>query len=87
MLDLKKKYQDREWLIGGGFNAARKRSKKVGYSAGSKSLEMRDFADFIEGRGLVDVPCKGKKFTWYSSDGSAKSRTDRLLVSNKIISS
>lgn len=32
--------------------------------------------------GLVDVPCKGKKFSYFSSDGSSKSRIDCILVSN-----
>jgi len=29
----------------------------------------------------VELPIVGKKFTWYKSDGSAKSRLDRFLVS------
>lgn len=32
-LDLKQKYQDSEWLIRGDFNAAKKRSEKVGAAA------------------------------------------------------
>ena len=26
------------------------------------------------------VPCVGRKFTWYKSNGTAKSRLDRILV-------
>lgn len=64
-----------------------KRNERIGISAGCNKVERREFAEFIEGSGLVDVPCKGKKYTWYSSDGRAKSRIDRFLFSNKIVSS
>lgn len=33
------------------------------------------------------MSCKGKKFTWYSSDGRAKGRIDRFLVIDNIVSS
>jgi len=31
----------------------------------------------------MDLPIVGKKFTWYKADGSAKSRLDRVLVSEE----
>ncbi|XP_058782261.1 uncharacterized protein LOC131656596 [Vicia villosa] len=43
------------------------------------------FNKFIEDSGLVDVPCKGKKFTWYSGDGRSMCRIDRFLVSDVIV--
>ena len=32
---------------------------------------------------LVDIPIVGRKFTWYKSNGTVKSRIDRILVSSK----
>jgi len=34
---------------------------------------------------MEDLPFVGKKFTWYRADGSAKSRLDRILVSEEWI--
>ncbi|XP_058746048.1 uncharacterized protein LOC131618913 [Vicia villosa] len=71
---------------GGDLNAVKKRSERIGHSIRSSNVEWKDFSDFIVESGLVDVPCKGKKFTWFSGDGKLKSRIDRFLVSNNIIS-
>lgn len=35
----------------------------------------------------MDVPCKDKKFSWFSRDGKFKSRLDRFLVADSIVSS
>ncbi|XP_058747173.1 uncharacterized protein LOC131620182 [Vicia villosa] len=86
LVELKNKYQDGEWIIGGDFNAVMKRSERSGISSRSGNLEREGFADFIEDIGLVDVPCKGKRFSWFSGDGKSKSRIDRFLVSDNIIS-
>ncbi|XP_058725904.1 uncharacterized protein LOC131597211 [Vicia villosa] len=86
LLEMKQGFSDGEWIIGGEFNAVKRRNERVGSSIDSNASERREFADFIEGIGLVDVPCKGKIFSWYSGDGRAKSRIDRLLVSDAIVS-
>lgn len=39
------------------------------------------FLGFIRDMGLLDIPCKGKKFGWVSGDGKSKSRIDRFLMS------
>jgi len=31
----------------------------------------------------LDLPIVGKKYTWFKSNGSAKSRLDRILVSEE----
>ncbi|XP_058721864.1 uncharacterized protein LOC131593391 [Vicia villosa] len=49
--------------------------------------EWGEFSNFIDRCGLIDVPCKGKKFSWFSEDGKTKNRLDRFLVDGNIISS
>ncbi|XP_058762988.1 uncharacterized protein LOC131636401 [Vicia villosa] len=49
------------------------------------STEMHEFAAFMDDSLLVDIPCKGKKFTWYSGDGKSISRIDRFIVSSKVV--
>ncbi|XP_058733926.1 uncharacterized protein LOC131605606 [Vicia villosa] len=78
---------DGEWIIGGDFNAVKKRNERVGRSYGRSNVEWRDFSKFIEESGLVDVPCKGKKFSWFSGDGKSKCRLDRFLVEESLVSS
>ncbi|XP_058751965.1 uncharacterized protein LOC131625083 [Vicia villosa] len=85
LIDLKNKYQDGEWIIAGDFNVVKKRSERRGLSSRSCNVEWREFSDFIDETGLVDVPCKGKRFSWFSGDGKSKSRIDRFLISNNII--
>ncbi|CAK8537008.1 unnamed protein product [Lathyrus sativus] len=46
---------------------------------------MELFGNFINESGLIDVPCKGKKFTWYNSNGNSMSRIDRFLISNSTV--
>ncbi|XP_058756965.1 uncharacterized protein LOC131630196 [Vicia villosa] len=85
ILDLKDTWKDGEWIIGGDFNAVKDRSERKGRGAVSNSQDVSGFADFIVESRLVDVPCKGKKFTWYSGDGRSMSRIDRFLVSDKVV--
>ncbi|XP_058726611.1 uncharacterized protein LOC131597971 [Vicia villosa] len=84
LLELKHIHKDGEWIFGGDFNAVKKRSERVGLSSGGNYVEYREFSEFIDESGLMDVPSKGKKFRWYSGDGKSKSRIDRFLVSNNI---
>ncbi|XP_058759393.1 uncharacterized protein LOC131632672 [Vicia villosa] len=44
-----------------------------------------NFSGFINDLGMEDVPCKDKKFSWFSSDGRSKSRLDRFLVSSNLV--
>ncbi|XP_058769380.1 uncharacterized protein LOC131643223 [Vicia villosa] len=85
LLDLKGRFNDGEWIMGGDFNAIKVRRERKGRSTASNTGEMHDFATFIEDSLLVDIPCKGKKFTWYSGDGKSMSRIDRFLVSDKVV--
>jgi len=38
---------------------------------------------FIDANLLIELPFVGKSFTWFSSNGKAKSRLDRILVSEE----
>ncbi|XP_058741999.1 uncharacterized protein LOC131614433 [Vicia villosa] len=86
LVDLKQKFRDGDWLIGGDFNAIKKRSERVGSSLYLHRSEWGEFSNFIDSCGLIDVPCKGKKFSWFRGDGETKSRLDRFLVDSNIVS-
>ncbi|XP_058763563.1 uncharacterized protein LOC131637014 [Vicia villosa] len=85
LLDLMKIYFDGEWIIGGDFNAIKNNRERKGRAVGSYKKETELFADFILKSDLVDTPCKGKKFSWYSGDGKSMSRIDRFLLSNVVV--
>ncbi|XP_058775987.1 uncharacterized protein LOC131650289 [Vicia villosa] len=85
LLRLKDIFIDGEWIIGGDFNAVKDRRERKGRSGVVNNIEMDLFADFINKYFLVDVPCKGKKFSWYSGDGKSMSRIDRFLVANNMV--
>lgn len=82
ILNLKEKFRDGEWLVGGYFNAVKRRSERKGKVVLSMDPERGEFSGFINELGLLEIPCKGKKCSWFSSDGISKSRIDRFLVSN-----
>ncbi|XP_058776295.1 uncharacterized protein LOC131650610 [Vicia villosa] len=87
LVDLKDKYKDGDWLIGGDFNSIKKGSERFGTSTSVNKLEWKEFSNFIEDCGLIDVPCKGKKYSWFSGDGKSKSRLDRFILDGNIVSS
>jgi hypothetical protein len=41
------------------------------------------FNRFIDDTFLVDLPLRGRKFTWYKGDGVTMSRLDRFLLSEE----
>ncbi|XP_058770446.1 uncharacterized protein LOC131644070 [Vicia villosa] len=61
LLNLKNGCTDGEWLIGGDFNAKKKRDERKGRSERELINGVDLFGKFIEDSGLVDVPCKGKR--------------------------
>ncbi|XP_058763699.1 uncharacterized protein LOC131637125 [Vicia villosa] len=85
LLELKESYDDGEWIMGGDFNAIKKRSERKGRGIVHNTNDLEGFAEFIEESGLVDVPCKGKKFSWFSGDGKSMSRIDRFIISDKVV--
>ncbi|XP_058759398.1 uncharacterized protein LOC131632678 [Vicia villosa] len=85
LLSLKESFKDGEWIVGGDFNAVKDGKERKGKVGLVNNREADLFAEFIDKSSLVDVPCKGKKFTWFSGDGKAKSRIDRFLLSSVVI--
>jgi len=81
---IRNSHQNEVWCYCGDFNVVRcveERKGVRGYS--SQKKEIKDFNEFIFKNLMVDLPIVGKKFTWYKSDGSAKSRLDTILVSEE----
>ncbi|XP_068467196.1 uncharacterized protein [Phaseolus vulgaris] len=77
-------HQDKVWCCCGDFNAVRCATERKGIKRNtSNKKEIRDFNDFIGSNSMEDLPLVGKKFTWFKADGSAKSRLDRILVSEE----
>ncbi|XP_068504553.1 uncharacterized protein [Phaseolus vulgaris] len=77
-------HQDKVWCCCGDFNAVRCAAERKGIRGNaSNKKEIRSFNDFIGSNLMEDLPIVGKKFTWYKADGSAKSRLDRILVSEE----
>ncbi|CAI8592488.1 unnamed protein product [Vicia faba] len=86
LLELKARHTNREWCFGGDFNDVKSLRERKGRLQHCNNLEMKEFGEFIEDSSFVDIHCKGKKFSWFSSDGKAMSRIGRFLVSDEIIS-
>lgn len=81
MSDVKSTSQDLVSCICGDFNAVRSCSERKGIrDRDSQSSEIKGFNCFIDANSLLDLPIVGKKFTWFKSNGSAKSRLDKVLV-------
>lgn len=62
LIELKKKYNDGEWIMGGDFNAIKNDRERKGRAMNINYKEGDLFAEFILKSDMVDVPCKGKKF-------------------------
>lgn len=45
-------------------------------------IEMKEFNNFIEDMEVDDLPLVGLKYTWFRSNGVAKDRLDRCLISS-----
>ncbi|XP_058747086.1 uncharacterized protein LOC131620082 [Vicia villosa] len=79
------RFKDGEWVMGGDFNAIKNVRERKGRAVMYNNREAVLFADFINKSSLVDIPCKGKKFSWFSGDGKSRSRIDRFLLSNNVV--
>ncbi|KAI5439123.1 hypothetical protein KIW84_024770 [Lathyrus oleraceus] len=84
LVEFKSKFLEGLWCVGGDFNTVRVKAERKGISNTFNLKEAEDFEDFISVMDLVDVPLINKRFTWYNLDGSACSRLDRFLISEKL---
>ncbi|XP_058780355.1 uncharacterized protein LOC131653996 [Vicia villosa] len=87
LLEAKSRYTDNEWFVAGDFNSISDRSERKGCSQQFRNSEISYFVGFIEESNLVDVPTKGKRFSWFGGEGRTMSRLDRFLVSENMIKS
>jgi len=74
------------WCVAGDFNSVLHESKRRGTPFGSGNplgSEIRDFSNFVHDMALFYLPLLGRLFTWCQPNGSAMSRLDRFLLSNR----
>ncbi|KAL8467848.1 hypothetical protein ACS0TY_031188 [Phlomoides rotata] len=64
------------------FNSIRNGLERDGRGMQPNTRDMMVFNSFINMSGLNDLPLHGRRFTWYKTDGSYKSRIDRVLLNN-----
>lgn len=70
------------WCILGDFNNIRRPMERIGSSQTQHhESSIKEFNDWVSDLEVDDVPCIGRKYTWYKPNGTAKSRLDRFLVS------
>lgn len=72
LLILINSFVEGEWVVRGDFNAVKNGRERKGRIDLSNQGDWEEFSGFINDKGLVDVPCKGKKLSWFSSDGRSK---------------
>ncbi|KAI5430646.1 hypothetical protein KIW84_035018 [Lathyrus oleraceus] len=84
LVEFKSKFPEGLWCVGGDFNTVWVKAERKGISNNFNIREAEDFEGFISSMNLVDVPMINKRFTWYNLDGSACSRLDRFLMSEKL---
>ncbi|MCI22282.1 transposon TX1 putative protein, partial [Trifolium medium] len=76
------------WCVVGDFNAVVSSEERRGVAIEmARNGEMRAFGGFIEEMNLIDLPCLGRRFTWYHANGRSMSRLDRVLVSTEWLDS
>jgi len=72
------------WYLLGDFNFVRKPEERKGIGMGrTNGKEIREFNNFIDKTSVNDISAVGRKYTWYRPNGTAKSRLDRILLTNE----
>ena len=81
LLEIRQREQCNSWCVLGDFNFVRNERERRGINRLSGiNRETQGFNNFIDSMEMVDLPCIGRKFTWYRPNGKAKSRLDRFLT-------
>ena len=83
LLIIKSARQNLAWYFCGDFNAVRNEDERKGTSTRGQRKEILGFNNFIVRNFLVEIPIVGKKYTSFKTNGSTKSRLDRVLVSEE----
>ncbi|KAL9673474.1 hypothetical protein QQ045_029732 [Rhodiola kirilowii] len=71
-----------EWVIGGDFNSVLLEEERSRSTFNGNDANL--FQDFIQAMEVLDLPLKGRRFTWGNTKGA--SRLDRFLVSPRVLS-
>lgn len=74
-----------KWCFLGNFNSIRTMKERRGChntTMGEWRSKSLTCSMFIEEMEVEDIPLVGMKYTWFRSNGQAKIRLDRFLVSN-----
>lgn len=72
--------------MAGDFNAVTDSKERRGGTGLFDRREIIGFNQFITDMKLIDVPVLGKMFTWFSGDRRVRSRLDRFLITEELIS-
>lgn len=68
------------------FNSVRAVHERNGSGNTWNRHDMDSFNNFIEGSNLIHLPQAGRKYTWYRSNSTCKSRLDRMIVNEEWLS-
>jgi len=67
----------------GDFNAVRCMDERRSVGGVARQGWSATYNNFIENNFLVDLPLRGRNFTWFRGDGNSMSRIDRFLLSDR----
>ncbi|GAU27978.1 hypothetical protein TSUD_373730 [Trifolium subterraneum] len=87
MWDANERYNSVAWCLLGDFNAIRSNEEWKSRAVNNSNDNLVPFNQFINDNSLIDLPLRGRKFTWYRGDGLSMSRLDRFLLSDAWINS
>lgn len=80
---LKSQNSDGNWCIMGDFNSIRDPAERVSVTqreADNNSIS--EFNSWLEELEVEEAQCVGRRFTWYRSNGTVKSKPDRFFISD-----
>jgi len=66
----------------GDFNAIRSAAERRSVSGALHQVSIDNFNGFVVNNNLVDLPLRGRTYTWYRGDGRTMSQIDRFLLSD-----
>ena len=76
-------YVGQNICICGDFNAVRCVEERRSVGLLCRQAGIANFNQFIDGHLLINLPLRGRGFTWYRGDGRSMSRLDRFLLSEE----
>jgi len=74
---------DQNVCVCGDFNAVRGMEERRSVSSAFNQAGLDNFNGFMVNNFLVDLPLRGRTYTWYRGDGRSMSRIDRFLLSEQ----